>query len=414
MSWRKFCTSSIFLVAATTSLALLQWAILMFIARVDGPSLLGDYSLAQAYAVPAFFLGSLSLRSQYFVLKPSRSLFTDFLFLRLFFPAVVFASLLLFIYLYYISPTFVLIAAATFAMKYVEGIFDLASGKMQQEGDVIGVATTTVTRCLISTFAFGAIYLGTRNLPLSLFFLSALWILFLLTQRQRLNINVPLADVLKTDDFKRRIGLTFNLLPFGVSLILNSLALNAPRVILDAALGPEDLGFYAATSHFLALGFLVTASLAQTTLPSLVDATAKNLIHKFWQRLFWPAAIVQCASIVGVMIVIVMGPQLLSLVYGKQFESQGHTLLVATIVAGPLYCSIIFMNGCYVTQMRRWILAIQSLALLVVVAATLILVPRFGVDGAYFGLGIFAITEICSSITLLLQFFYMRRLSTAE
>src|SRR5580704_2321510 len=96
----------------------------------------------------------------------------------------------------------------------------------------------------------------------------------------------------------------------------------------------------------------------------------------FWLGLFWPAAIVQCASIVGMMIVIVIGPQLLSLVYGKQFESQGHTLLVATIVAGPLYCSIIFMNGCYVTQMRRWILAIQSLALLVVVAATLILVPR--------------------------------------
>jgi hypothetical protein len=157
MSWRKFVTNSLLLAIATVALALLQWSLLMFIARVDGPTLLGEYSLAQAYAGPAFFLGSLALRPQYLVLQPSLSLFSDFLFLRLVFPAVVFTSLLVFIYFNYRSHTFFLIATAIFAMKYVEGFFDLASGKMQREGDVTGVATTNMTRCLVSIIGFGAI-----------------------------------------------------------------------------------------------------------------------------------------------------------------------------------------------------------------------------------------------------------------
>jgi O-antigen/teichoic acid export membrane protein len=414
MSWRKFGADSILLAIATVALAFLQWSILMFIARVDGPSLLGEYSLAQAYAGPAFFLGSLSLRAQYLVLQPSRSLFSDFLFLRLVFPGFVFACLLLFIHFYYISPTFISIATAIFAMKYVEGFFDLVSGKMQREGDVIGVATTSATRCLFSIIAFGAIYLATRNLPLALFFLPAIWIVFFLLQRKRLNINVQLPEVLTVANFKRRLGLAVSLFPFSVSLIVNSLALNAPRFILDAALGPKDLGFFSAISHFLTIGALVTGSVAQMALPALVDAITKDSSRKFWQRLVWPAAMVQCGSIVGVIIAIAMGPELLNLFYGRQFESQSHTLVVAAIVGGPVYCSFIFVNGCYATQMRRELLAIQCLSLLVVVTATLILVPRFGVDGAYFGMAIFAITQICLSIALLLRFFYLRRLSVVS
>jgi O-antigen/teichoic acid export membrane protein len=405
MSWQRFGTNSSLLAIATIALAFLQWAILIFIARVDGPSLLGEYSLAQAYAGSAFFFGSLSLRSQYLVLEPSRSLFSDFLFLRLFFPAVVFGCLLTFIYFYHTSPSFFLIAAAIFAMKYVEGLFDLASGKMQREGDFTGVATTNITRCLISIFAFGTIYLATANLPLALFFLSLFWIVFLLIHRDRLSINVQLSEVLTADNFKGRIGLALSLFPFSVSLIVNALALNAPRFILDGVLGPKELGFFTAVSHFLGIGALAVGSIAQTALPSLADAIAKHSIRKFWQRLLWPAALVQCACIVGVIIAIAMGPELLDLFYGREFESQGHTLVVATIVAGPIYCSFIFVNGCYAAQMRRGLVAIQCLSLLVVISATWIFVVRFGVDGAFLGLVMFAITQIILSVALLLRFF---------
>ena len=408
MPWRKFSTNSILLSVATVALALLQWSILIFIARVDGPSLLGEYSLAQAYAGPAFFLGSLSLRSQYLISQPTRSLFCDFLFLRLVFPAVIFGCLLLFIHFYYLSQDFIMVAAAICAMKYIEGFFDLASGKMQREGDVAGVAATNTTRCLFSIIAFGALYLASHNLPLALFFLPALWIAFFVAQRERLSVNVRLAEVVTLNHLKRRLALALSLFPFSVSLIVNSLALNAPRFILGAALGPKDLGFFSAVSHFLTIGALVTGSVAQMALPALAEAINENSIRKFWQRLVWPAVAVQFASIVGVIISIAIGPQLLNLFYGKQFEGETHTLVVATVVAGPIYCSFIFVNGCYAAQMRRGLLVIQCVSLLVVVAATLLLVPILGLDGAFFGMAIFATTQICLSIGMLLWFFKLR------
>jgi hypothetical protein len=238
-------------------------------ARVDGPTLLGEYSLAQAYAGPAFFLGSLSLRPQYLVLQPSLSLFSDFLFLRLVFPAVVFTSLLVFIYFNYKSHNFFLIATAIFAMKYVEGFFDLASGKMQREGDVTGVATTNMTRCLVLIIGFGAIYFTTCNLPVELFFLPALWIAFFVMQRKRFNITFRLRDILTVENFEHRVALAVRFFPFTVSLSVNSLALNAPRFILDSVVGPRELGFISAISHFLTIGARATGSVAQMTLPSL-------------------------------------------------------------------------------------------------------------------------------------------------
>ena len=254
----------------------------------------------------------------------SLSLFSDFLFLRLVFPAVVFTSLLVFIYFNYRSHTFFLIATAIFAMKYVEGFFDLASGKMQREGDVTGVATTNMTHCLVSIIGFGAIYLTTRNLPVALFFLPALWIAFFVMQRKRLNITVRLRDVLTVENFEHRVALAVRLFPFTVSLIVNSLALNAPRFILNSVVGPEELGFFSAISHFLTIGALATGSVAQMTLPSLADAIAKHSSRKFWKRLFWPAATVQCASILGVLIAIAIGPEMLNPFYGKQFVSENH------------------------------------------------------------------------------------------
>jgi O-antigen/teichoic acid export membrane protein len=399
------------LAIATIALAILQWAILMLVAHFDGPLLVGEYALAQAYATPAYFLASLSLRPQYLVSQSSSVLYSDFVFLRLFFPALVFASLLFFIYFHYNSLSFFLIAAGVVAMKFVEGLFDLASGKMQREGDVLGVATTNLTRCLISIPVFGAFYYATRNLPLALFALSALSAAFFLVQRKRLNVNVRLSDVLDftADHFKRRVEIAYSLFPFGVSLILMSLGASAPRFLLSAVLGPKELGFFSAVCHFLTIGALGAGSIGQVLLPSLVHAIAMRSIRQFWRRLFWPAALIQCVSIAGAFIAVAIGPQLLNLFYGAEFASQGPTLVVAAIAAGPLYCAMIFVNGCYAAQMRRGLLAIQCLSLFVVTVATLILVPRFGIEGAFGGMMISALTQIGLSIALLLRFFYAQQ-----
>ena len=123
MLWRKIGINSGYLTTATISLAGLQLAIIILIARVDGPLLVGQYALAQAYAVPAYLFASLSIRQQYFVLQSDNVSLADFLFLRLVFPALVFASLLVIICFSYNFVSFCWLATGVFGMKYIEGDF---------------------------------------------------------------------------------------------------------------------------------------------------------------------------------------------------------------------------------------------------------------------------------------------------
>ena len=416
MLWRKIGINSGYLTIATISLAGLQLAIIILIARVDGPLLVGQYALAQAYAVPAYFFASLSIRQQYFVLQSDNVSLADFLFLRLVFPALVFASLLVIICFSYNFLSFCWLATGVFAMKYIEGIFELASGKMQRVGDVRGVATTTLIRTVVSVPAFGTLYFATRNLPLALGALSALFIVFFFIQRKRFNLDARPSDVfdLRSQRLKRRIAIAYHLFPFGVTLIVGSLGLYAPRFLLDEILGPRELGLFVAVSHLLAVGGIAASSLGQALLPSLADEVSKHSVREFWHVLFWASALVQCACLIGVLIAMAIGSQLLILFYGPEFGGQGHTLVVATIAAGPIYCASIVMNGCYAAKMRRGLLAIECLSLFVVILATHILVRPFGIDGAFGGMMISAITRIVVSSAFLCRLFYNRKMSARK
>lgn len=416
MSWRNIGLSSGYLTVATVALAGLQWAIVILIAHFDGPARLGEYALAQAYATPAYYLASLSLRQQYLMITQQNVSLADFFFLRLMVPALVFSLLLAYIGNGYVSPSFFLVAAGVFAMKYVEGFFDLAWGKMQRVGDARGVATTSLTRILISLPLFIILYVATRNLSIALFALSMVWIGFFFVQQKRFDLQVRAADVfdLASRRLKHRLIIACHLIPLGVSLVVMSLVVYAPRFLLDAILGPKELGIFSAVSHFLTIGGIAAGAISQALLPSLTDAIGKHSIRKFWKLLLWPSAIVQFVSLVGVLAALLAGSELLRIFYGPLFASEGRTLVAATIAAGPLYCAAIVTTGCYAAQMRKGLLAIQCLALFVVIVTTLALTPLFGIDGAFAAMTVSAVTQIVASIALLVRFFSYRQTSLVQ
>src|SRR4051794_28140517 len=93
-SVRAIVTSSSWLLASAVFAAATQWLIVSLVARSRGAAGLGEISLAQAYVTCVSYVGWLALRNHY-VVEASNFRYSDYLFLRVAFPVLLFVLLTL-------------------------------------------------------------------------------------------------------------------------------------------------------------------------------------------------------------------------------------------------------------------------------------------------------------------------------
>lgn len=410
MSWRAIGANAFYVVISTAALALLQWLIMAAVARIDGPAALGYYTLAQAFATPAGYLAWLAMRQQLLVSREDGASPADFMLLRIVVPLVLFAALLAFIDFQYASSSLLAISFGVFAIKYAEGLFDLIYGRLQQTGQTRQVAMTSLSRCAISFVAFAAIYVWTRNLPLALVAIATIWLFLFVIQRRRLWPHVDLRELgsLSSGRLVNLVRISGHLAPLAVSLAVMSFTFNAPRFLLEHLFGPEELGYFAASYHFLALGSVVVGSLGHSLLPGLSKAVKDGRQRSFWKQLMLPALLMQVLAVLGIGIAWLFGSDILGLVYGPRFAGYGILLVWAAAVAGPFYGAALLANGLHAAQMKRSLLGVQLVGLAVLVTATLLLAPRMSLPAGFVGILLGALAQALASVVQLLRFWRSR------
>ena len=406
MSWRQTSANSIYMLLATVALAVLQWFIMAMIARREGSVVLGQYALSLAFAVPGSYLAWLSLRQQLLVSGGHLASAADMMFLRLAFPLIVFGAILAFIAVSYKSEWLLTISVCVFAQKYIEGFFDLSYAYMQKSNNWKSLAISTVVRCALLVVIFGAVYVLTNHLAAALLAVTGFSILFYLIFDQRSNPPMRTAELF---DFSRltsarRQGLTILLLPLAVSNVVMSLTTNAPRFQIDLILGPAELGFFAAVSHFLLVGAVATGSVGHAILPVLAEAIRNRREREFWRQLIGIMVVIQMACGVGIVASVFAGGELLRLLYGNGFAGQAALMTAAAVAAGPVYCASIAANGCYAAGLRRGLLAAQVIALLTVMFTTLLTLRSWGNFGAFGAMLAAGIIQLGFCLVLLQRF----------
>jgi O-antigen/teichoic acid export membrane protein len=388
MSWRRISANSAYMLLATAALALLQWVIMAMIARREGSAALGQYALSQAFAVPASYLAWLSLRQQLLVSGDQPGSASDMMLLRLIVPLLVFGGILAFIAVSYRSEWLLTISACVMAQKYVEGFFDLSYAYMQKSNSWKSLAISTVVRCAVLVAVFAAVYVLTDHLALGLIAVTAISILFYLLFDRRFDPAIAPTELF---DFTksaaaRRWKLTMLLLPLALSNVVMSLTANAPRLLIDAAIGAAELGYFAAVSHFVVVGAVATGSVGHAILPVLAETIRGGREREFWRQLIVIMAAIQVACGLGIVASVFFGGELLRLLYGGAFAGQAALLTAAAIAAGPVYCASIAANSCYAAGLRQKLLASQAIALLTVLVTTLLAIRPWGNFGAFGGM----------------------------
>ena len=313
---------------------------------------------------------------------------SDMMFLRLVFPLIVFGAILAFIADLYKSQWLLTISACVLAQKYVEGFLDLSYAYMQKSNNWKSLAISTVVRCVLLVVVFASVYVLADHLAVALIAVTGFSALFYLIFDRRFDPPVRAADLF---DFSRlasarRWGLVVLLLPLAVSSVVMSLSMNAPRFLIDVILGPAELGYFAAVSHFVVLGAVATGSVGHAILPVLAEAIRGRREREFWRQLIAIMAAVQVACGLGIVASVFLGGELLRFLYGNAFAGQAVLLTAAAVAAGPVYCASIAANGCYAAGLRRGLLVSQVVALLTVLLTTLLALGSWGNFGAFGGM----------------------------
>jgi O-antigen/teichoic acid export membrane protein len=411
MTWRRIGANSIYVLLATAALAVLQWFIMAMIAQREGSVALGLYALSQAFAVPGSYLAWLSLRQQLLVSGGHLASASDMMFLRLAFPLIVFGGILAVVAVSYKSEWLLTISACVLAQKYIEGFFDLSYAYMQKSNNWKSLALSTVVRCALLVVVFGAVYVLTNLLAAALIAVTGFSILFYLIFDQRSNPPIKAAELFDFSGLTsaRRWGLAIQLLPLAVSSVVMSLTTNAPRFLIDFVLGPAELGFFAAVSHFVVVGAVATGSVGHAILPGLAETIRNRREREFWRQLIAIMVVIQVACGVGIVASIFLGGELLRLLYGNAFAGQAALMTAAAVAAGPLYCASIAANGCYAAGLRQGLLAAQVIALLTVMLTTLLTLRSWGNLGAFGAMLAAGIIQLTFCLVFLQRFWRWSR-----
>jgi O-antigen/teichoic acid export membrane protein len=256
---------------------------------------------------------------------------------------------------------------------------------MQKSNNWKRLALSTVVRCALLVGIFGAAYVLTNRLVAALIAVTGFSVLFYLIFDRRFNPPVKATELF---DFSqptaaRRWDLAILLLPLAVSSVVMSLTTSAPRFLIDLVLGPAELGFFAAVSHFVVVGAVATGSVGHAILPVLAQTIRNRREREFWLQLIGIMVVIQVACGVGIVASVFFGGEILRLLYGDAFTGQAALMTAAAVAAGPVYCASIAVNGCYAAGLRQGLLTSQVIALLTVISTTLLALRSWGNFGAF-------------------------------
>lgn len=411
MAVRKIASSAAYIAISTVALALMQWGIMAVIARVDGPEMLGYYSLAAAFAAPVGYIAWLSMRLQYLSARDADLSLEDCLFLRTSLQTVAFLSLLMFIVAFYKNATLTAISVGVLAIRFVEGLFDLIYGPLQRDGKARLVASTSVIRVAMSFATFCLFYIWINNLMLALIIIAAIWLVMFFWERQTLWPGISLREafnLLQPGRVKRLRHTVKYLIGFGVGSIVMSFAVNIPRFLVEGALGASELGYFSASYHFLMIGSVAVGSITHGILPPLSKAVREQRWGSFWKIIAWAVLIMVLAALLGALLAWPLGGEIMRIAYGPQFAAHGDLLIWAACASAPVYAAQVLASGCVAARQSRGYLASQIATFAANVVFTLVFLPHFSTNAAYIGVFAGGVAQ-CAVALIVLQRFWRRR-----
>lgn len=378
-----------------------QWAMLIVIAKLGNPEMLGQFTLGFAITTPIIILANLGLRRVQATDARGEYCFGHYLGLRILSTAFALFCITVIVVVSRFSAGTKLVIMLVGLSKAFEAISDTLYGLLQLYERMDRIAKSMMIKGPVSLTALGVMLYLSGNIAWGTVGLAAAWGLVLVVYDMRAVAVLrglgllPVAggaDKSGSDCFRplfdgrRLLSLSLTAAPLGFVELLDALNINVPRYFLQHYHGLAALGFYGAVGSLMqAGGSTVALALSQAAMPRLAKTYLEDL--RAFKRLLVKLLLASGSlGAAGILVALVFGRVLLAVLFRPEY-AQHYSVLVWLMVAAALWYLAGFLF-CSVTAARRFNVQVVLFMLMVgaTTAACALLVPRHALLGAAWAL----------------------------
>lgn len=393
-----------------------QWGMLVVLAKLGSPVMVGQFTLGLAITAPVLMLTNLQLRAVQATDAKQQFVFNDYLGLRLLSTGL---ALLIIIGIALIAgyrwETTLVILVMGLA-KAFESISDVIYGLLQQYEQMDRIAISMMIKGPLSLIALGSGVYLTGSVLGGVIGLAVVWALILLgydayngtlilkafSQSRSITLEQNWKALLFPSwKIKTLIKLAWLALPLGLVMMLISLNTNIPRYFIERYLGERELGIFAALAYLQVAGVMVVSALGQSASPRWAKYYTEGKRAAFRTLLLKLVGICGILGGVGAIVALIFGKEILTLLYRPEYGNYANVFVWLMLVAGIGYVASIL--GYAMTAARYFKSQIPLFAL--VTATTTLnsfwLLPKYGLLGAAIALCTAVIVQVCGSLAII-------------
>jgi O-antigen/teichoic acid export membrane protein len=363
-----------------------QWGILISIAKLGTPAMVGQFALGLAVSAPVFMLTSLQLRAVLATDARDEYHVAHYFALRILGTAAGLILIAGFVALSHFRRDTAMVILLVSLAKAAETLSDIVYGFWQKHEHFDKIAIALSGRGLGTFAAVAVVLYFTRSIVLATTAMAAYWFVWLATYERNgaknLLAGVSSHESLQADwnreECKRLAVLS---MPLGIVMLLLSLNANFPRYFVEHYLGEAALGYFAAMAYVFVAGNTLMAAMGQSSLPRLArqfDSNRPAFVRLLKNMVSLGAAV----GFAGVGLGVFFGPAFLRLVYRADYAQYANVFI--WLMVGAAFAFVGSMLGYAMTAARVFRPQVPLFlgTTAVTALACWITIPRWGLTGS--------------------------------
>jgi O-antigen/teichoic acid export membrane protein len=387
-----------------------QWGILVLLAKLSSPEMVGQFALGLAITAPVILFANLQLRSVQATDARHEYRFADYLGLRLLTTLLAYGVIVGIVVLSGYRGETALVVMLIGLAKSFEAVSDVIFGLLQQHERMDRIAKSLMIEGPLTLAVMGIILYLTGSIVWAAAGMAAVWGLQLALYDFRsafliLRAQSPGSEwhlIRPRVDFHSLRHLSWLALPLGFVAMLISLNANIPRYFVESFLGKEKLGIFAALAYVMVAQNVLMNALGQSAMARLSKHYVNHERPAFIGLVIKLIGIGAIVSMLVILAALIVGREFLTLLYGAEYAEQLQVFIWLMIAAG-LANIVSFLNYA-ITSARQFRLQLP-LAGIAVTTTTLIclwLVPSYGLFGVVISTTISLTLQACISLAAII------------